>query len=415
VGAIDTIGRGSFFTLTALYLTQILGFGAVQVGLALTLAGGVGVVSSLVGGHLSDRLSARRMMILVHVIQGLALCSYALVSGFASLVAVAAVVSTAEKFGWSVRSAAIGRAFEGEQRVRIRAIMRTVTNAGIGIGTALAAIPLAIDTAAAYRVTLVLSGALLVVAAVPLRRLEASRVDPRPAPGPLPAALPDGAAPPAAGAVVPDAAAGLAAARSSSPYRDSRFLAVTVLSGLFAIQFGLFEVAVPLWVVNHTHAPSVIVSPLLIVNTVLVVLLSVPLSRGTGDVRGAARAMGWAGWVMAAACALWAWAGSLPAGFAVAVLVAAAVTHTMAEVLSAAAGWSLSYELAPPERMGAYQGVFGTGYALASMVAPAVVTVTAVDMGVTGWAILAVGFLLSALGVVAVVRRATVPAPAPCA
>ncbi|WP_394162749.1 MFS transporter [Galactobacter valiniphilus] len=470
--AMNTLGRGVFFTLTALYLTLILGFDALGVGLALTIAGGVGVVFSLLGGHLADRLSSRAMLIVSAAIQGLGLCAYALITSFWTLLLIASIVTAAQQFGSSVRSAAIGRAFTGDDRVRIRAVMYTVTNVGIGIGTAIAAIPLAIGTGGAYRLTMVLSGMLLVAGAFSLRGLEPERVDRRAAPEPVAAGeggeVPDGAGSPSAGDVavraedgsaggeagapgadsasaaqttqaapaaqaaqaaqadpaaltapaaprpVPAAAdptaasssAKAAARRPRSPYRDARYLLLTLLNGAFSIQFGLFGVAVPLWVVNHTEAPSAAVSVLLIINTAVVASLSVRLSRGAGDLPGAARAMARAGWLMAAACGLWAWGGFLPLWLALVVLVAAAIAHSLAEVLSSAAGWAMSYELAPPEQMGAYQGVFGTGFALSNMVAPVVVTVTAVNMGPLGWGILAFGFLACALGLVALVKAA---------
>ncbi|MCL9665908.1 MFS transporter [Curtobacterium albidum] len=394
VTLVDTLGRGAFFTLTSLYLITIVGIPAVAVGLGLTVAGAVGVASSLVFGHLADRFSARRMLVWLHLVQGLALVSYVLVHDLPTLIATASVVTLAQQGGGSVRGAAVGRAFPGAERVRVRATMRTVTNVGIGVGTALAAVPLAIGTGEAYRVTMVLSGALFLASAVLVAGLPAVRVDA------APADRTD------TGTIVRQEPAG------RSPYRDVRFLAVTALTGLFGMQFGLFEVGVPIWVVQHTVAPDVLVSPLLLVNTVIVVLLQVRLSRGTDTVAGAARVMRHAGWVMAVACGLWAAAGWVrgddwvPAAIATTVLVVAAVAHSLAEITSSAAGWALSFELAPADRVGAYQGVYGTGYAVAAMIAPTVVTLTAVDLGTVGWGILAVVFLGAALGVGAIAGRA---------
>ncbi|RUQ09107.1 MFS transporter [Curtobacterium sp. HSID17257] len=394
VTLVDTLGRGAFFTLTSLYLITIVGIPAVAVGLGLTVAGAVGVASSLVFGHLADRFSARRMLVWLHLVQGLALVSYVLVHDLPTLIATASVVTLAQQGGGSVRGAAVGRAFPGAERVRVRATMRTVTNVGIGVGTALAAVPLAIGTGEAYRVTMVLSGALFLASAVLVAGLPAVRVDA------APADRTD------TGTIVRQEPAG------RSPYRDVRFLAVTALTGLFGMQFGLFEVGVPIWVVQHTVAPDVLVSPLLLVNTVIVVLLQVRLSRGTDTVAGAARVMRHAGWVMAVACGLWAAAGWVrgddwvPAAIATAVLVLAAVAHSLAEITSSAAGWALSFELAPADRVGAYQGIYGTGYAVAAMIAPTVVTLTAVDLGTVGWGILAVVFLGAALGVGAIAGRA---------
>ncbi|MDM7890774.1 MFS transporter [Curtobacterium caseinilyticum] len=393
VTLVDTLGRGAFFTLTSLYLITIVGIPAVAVGLGLTVAGAVGVAASLVFGHLADRYSARRMLVALHVVQGLALVAYVLVHDLPTLIVTASVVTLAQQGGGSVRSAAIGRAFPGPDRVRVRATMRTVTNVGIGVGTALAAIPLAVGTGDAYRVTMVLSGLLFVSSAFLVAGLSGARVDP------APADRTD------TGTIVRREPAG------RSPYRDLRFLAVSALTGVFGMQFGLFEVAVPLWVVQHTVAPDVLVSPLLLVNTVVVVLLQVRMSRGTDTVAGAARVMRHAGWVMALACALWAAAGWVrgddwvPAAVATVVLVLAAVAHSLAEITSSAAGWALSFELAPADRIGAYQGVYGTGYAVAAMLAPAVVTLTAIDLGTPGWAVLAVVFLGAALGTAAIAGR----------
>jgi len=69
-------------------------------------------------------------------------------------------------------------------------------------------------------------------------------------------------------------------------------------------------------------------------------------------------------------------------------------------------GWALRFELAPADRVGAHQGVYGTGYAVAAMIAPTVVTLTAIDLGTVGWGILAVVFLGAALGVGAIAGRA---------
>lgn len=393
VTLIDTVGRGAFLTLTSLYLTTVVGIPAVTVGVALTVAGAVGVGSTLAFGHLADRWSSRRILVGLHVVQGLALVAYVEVRDVPTLILVASLVTLAQQGGSSVRSAAVGRAFPGRERVRIRATMRTVTNIGIAAGTAVAAIPLAIGTGTAYRITMGCAGLLFLGSSLLLLGLPASRVD-----------------------AVAVASAGSHESGGVSPYRDKVFLLMTALSGVFGLQFGLIEVAVPLWVVGHTSAPDVLVSPLLLLNTVVVVALQVRMSRGTGDLRGAARVMTWAGWLMAASCLLFAAGGRLSPVFAVLVLLAAALAQTFAEILSSAATWNMSFDLADPQRMGAYQGVYGTGYALASMVAPTVVTLTAIDMGTAGWTLLAAVFLASGLGLAALARsaarsRASAPVP----
>ena len=109
---------------------------------------------------------------------------------------------------------------------------------------------------------------------------------------------------------------------------------------------------------------------------------------------------------MAGACLVYAAAAGLPAWGSVAVVVAAALAHAFAEVLSQAGGWGLSFELADPVRVGTYQGVFSMGYSLGAMCAPLVVTSTALEHGLPGWAGLGAIFLASGLGTWAVARAA---------
>ena len=90
----------------------------------------------------------------------------------------------------------------------------------------------------------------------------------------------------------------------------------------------------------------------------------------------------------------------------IAVLVVAALAHAFAEVLSQAGGWGLSFELADPLRAGAYQGVFSMGYSVGALAAPLVVNATAIEHGLSGWAMLAVIFLGSGLGTWWIARRA---------
>jgi dipeptide/tripeptide permease len=80
--------------------------------------------------------------------------------------------------------------------------------------------------------------------------------------------------------------------------------------------------------------------------------------------------------------------------------------QTVGELLTSAVGWALSYELADPKAPGAYQGVFNAGFAAAIMLAPLLVTSTALRFGLAGWALLAALFATSGLVLVPVGRWA---------
>lgn len=176
------------------------------------------------------------------------------------------------------------------------------------------------------------------------------------------------------------------------------------------MQFGLAEMGVPLWISQNTSAPDVLISVVLVINTVCVVLLQVPLSRGTDDPRRAGKIVMTGGVLMSVACTLYALAGGVPMVAAITLLCGAALLHSLAEILSQAGAWGLSFELANPLQAGAYQGMFGMGSALGAMLAPLVVTATVVEHGPLGWAVLGAIFFTSAAGVALIARKTTTTA-----
>ena len=191
-----------------------------------------------------------------------------------------------------------------------------------------------------------------------------------------------------------------------SPLRDRTYLTSVALNSVIAMQFGLTSVGVPLWIVTQTEAPEIMISALLVLNTVFVALFQVRAARGTHDIRHAGRVVRRGSLLLAAACLLYGAAGSTGAVAAVLLLLPAELLGSCAEVWCEAGGWGLAFELADPLSAGRYQGISTTGYAIGGMMAPALVTATAVDHGLPGWAFLAVVFALAGAGVGLVAGRA---------
>lgn len=399
--AVSRIGRGVFLTVTVLFFTQIIGLSAVEAAVVLAVSSGLGVVASFLGGWLADRWSARRLSFVFEALGGVLLAAYAFAGDFVSALILASLSGFFDSIGHSARSAVIARGFAPERRVHARAVLRTVTNLSIALGSGIAAIPLALGTGEAYRVVIMIAGVLCALGSLPLLRLTAAVDAPQRKTQPLRTET---------GSIDSDAVAAAAAERSEwrrrSPWRDPRYLLLSALSAIFGMQFGVAELGVPLWITRDTNAPTVLVSVLLITNTVLVVLFQVRASRGTHDLRVAGRVTMFAGWLMAAACVIYALAAGLPAWVAIVVLLIGMVAHTFAEILSQAGAWGLSFELADPVRAGAYQGVFGMGFSLGSLAAPIVVNATAIAFGFPGWAVLGGIFLAAAAGIWVIARRA---------
>jgi len=408
---IGTLGRGVFLTVTVLYFSFIVGLSAAEISIVVGASSATGIATSLIGGQLADRFSARRVLLGALAIESFGLVAYSFVGEFGMAVVVACIAFGSETAAHSARSAIIARGFEGPGRVTARAVLRTITNVGIAVGSAVGGLALLIGTAEAYRAILIGAGVVYFGAALLTLRLPASVDAPgtsgAPSSGPRDDAPIDGTS--AAGAET-DLGDAVDAARPSrwahSPWRDPRYLLFAALSGVFAMQFGLLEVGVPLWVAHDTEAPKAIVSVLLILNTVIVIVFQVPLSRGTHELRRAGRVIGIAGVLMAGACFVYAAAAGVPPVWAIVILLAAGTAHAFAEVFSQAGTWGMSFELADPMKAGAYQGIIGTFYSVGATFAPLVVTATALNLGMPGWGILAAIFLLSAAGMTVIAIRA---------
>lgn len=396
-----TLGRGVFLSLSALYLSLVLRLPPEQVALVYGAGAVVAIVFALVGGPLADRFSSRRIALVALLIGSVALGCYAFATQLWAVLLIACIENAAVAIGQTSLSAIQGRAFTGEVGVRARSIIRTLVNIGIGIGSAVASIPLAVGSPFAFRLSFLIAALVVTAGQLTLVRLPA-RVD-RPA---VVAATAD--PPPAdtgdpATAVVADAAvasSGAAAPTAGrSPWRDPRFLLLSLLSAVLGVQFMIQEVGAPLWIARSTEAPTAIISVLLVLNTVVVIVFTVPLSKGSHRLRAAGRSVLVAGALLAIACGVYAAAHGLPVVWACVVLVIAAAVAAFAEVLSVAGTWGLSFELSDQVRMGSYQGVFGTSFAVGSAIGPALITATAISWGWPGWLLLAGLFLVASVGV----------------
>jgi MFS family permease len=379
---VNMFGRSAFLTLTVLFATMRIGLPAGTTAIILTIANGVGLVTAAIAGHLADRIPTRSMLTVTMAVEGVALCAVPWAENALALGRVALTFVGANRATYAARSATIAYAFNSGNRAGSRAIVKMANNAAVAIGSSAAAIPVMLDTTGSYRIAFAVAGCATVTAGVICRRLP-------PITSPARSQLRPAATP----------------TQSRSPFLDLRYLGVTVLSGLLAMQFGVAEVGVPLWITAHTSAPRVLITLAFAINTVLIVILQLPLSRGTDEVTKAAKVTAYAGALMFAACAVYALSAVPVAALAAALLVGAVVCHTLAEIFSSAGTWGLSYELANQSRAGAYQGVFALGTALGGMGAP-IVSALAVGSGLFGWCALGAVFLLAGLGIraLAVIR-----------
>jgi len=169
----------------------------------------------------------------------------------------------------------------------------------------------------------------------------------------------------------------------------------------------MLSLILPLWIVEHTHAPRWTVAALLVLNTVAVVLFQVRVARRVTDLTSAAVTVRYAGVFLLISCGVFALsAAGTSAWLAGLVLLAGAGLQVVGEMLLGSGSWEISFGLAPPDKHGQYQGFFGTGVAVARMLGPLLLTALIITWGTPGWLVLGALFLLAGLAIGPAVRWA---------
>lgn len=372
---VNTTGNGIYLTGGALFLTRSAGIPAAQVGLGLTIAGIVSLAGGVVVGDHADRRGAREVYIVALLVEAVAMVGFAFTRNLLTFVIAAAVGGIGDVGAGSSKGALVALIGGDVGRVALRAQLRAITNVGVSAGALIAGIVLAIDARDAYVGMMLLDALTYVAAAVLVARVPSYP----PTRAPLANAEDDG--------------------DRWVAVHDRPYLATTAVNAVLHLNYAILTIGLPLWVSQHTAAPRWLVAPLILINTVMIVVLQVRASQGVATPEVAARALRRAGVVFAVAWVLFGLAGETGAVLAVALLVAGCLVHATAELWQAAGSFELSFSLARADAQGQYQGVFGMGNGLADAVAPLLATGVCVAGGLAGWA--GVGLLLAATGALA--------------
>ena len=365
---IDTFGNGLFMTTGIIYFSLVVGLGAQKVALAFSLSGALSLLLSVPSGHFADRYPPRLIASIALV--GMGFCAFALIfiQNWWLLLIALSLDSIFEVFGQNARMAMIARIGEGEERVRIRAYTRAVTNLGIAFGTVIAGFALAINTPFAYKSMIALNSVTFFLAAVAYLR-------------------------------VPNVKPSLTNREKFdwTILKDYRYISAMLLSGVMSMHFILQNVAIPVWVVKETNAPRWWVSVIMFVNTIAVVLFQVRMSKGAANAEIGAKQFKKAGFYIAAACLFYGAAKGLNPYAASAVLIIAMLIHVVGELLASTGSWSIAFEMANQNRQGAYQGLWRMGFGGMNVIGPSLVIFFAIGLGQIGWVIMAFIFIITGL------------------
>lgn len=374
---VNMTGTGATAAVLVVFLAHTKELPLAQASSLLAVSGLVGVVGSVPVGWLSDRVGARLTAITTELVCASATVVVLVADSTWTLVAGLAIRQLSTSGNSAARAALMGALVPPDQRTRLRAYQRSVTNIGFAVGGAASALALATNSGAALAVVLAADAATFCFSAYATSRLpDAGRTSTR---------------------------RGLAL----NVLTDRGYLTVGALNAAHALNRAAVSLGLPLWIVYGSTLPDWTISAAMVLNTVLVIVLQVPLSRSAHDVAGARRTLLAAGGFTALGCTALAGGGIASAGPEWAFLAAACVTLTFGEILGAAAGWTLSYELAPPERFGEYLGTWQLMADGSAKIVGPVLLGWAVAIGPAGWTILAAGFAITAMASPLVITRST--------
>ncbi|MTJ83817.1 MAG: MFS transporter [Telmatospirillum sp.] len=376
---IDWLGTGLLLTAGPVFLIRLVGLSAGQIGSALTCGALFGLGASIVIGALADRLSPRRVLIGLYLWRALMFFSYALfVRGFWSFLIVITLVQIAELSASPVTQALATGLGGVERRIQLLAYYRTVVNIGISMGGFAAAAALSDISWRSFVALLGTGGIAFLTAAWLIRTLPVQAPPSRPEP--------------------PD--------RTGRKGLSLRILGFALLDGILALYLVILNLALPVWIADHTHAPVQAASLLYAVNTILCVGLQVLMSRFATSLPGATRSLVGAGLLLALACVLIGWAG-LPTSRApsLTMLTLGVIALTFGEMLHSPASWRVSHALAPGNAQTRSFATFNLGRILGRVAGPMAVTYLVIGQERPGWIALAGGFLVAGLAMAAATAR----------
>ena len=375
---LSAFGDGVFLTGSAVFFTQVVGLSASQVGLGLTVAGVVTFGLAVPLGKLSDRYGAKLVWATCSLIEALLYLVWLAVGGLATFIAMMVVLELVSTTSRAARNAYRFDVFPREERVSSSAYFRAARNVGYTLGALLAGVALATNDLDVIRAVPVITAGLLLLNSLLVSRL------------------------PQKGAHVETEApleALVHAEGRVSALKNRGYLLMSIFDGVLATHQVLLNVVIPLWLVEETDAPRVLLAWLFGTNTVMAVALQVAAARGVVTVNDSLRAQRRGAFFFVLSCGIVLVTHDTVGWVTIALVWLGHVTVTGAELFNSAGDWGLQAELSDPARRGEYQGVSQLGFTVGSVWAPAAYTFLAMEWGAQGWLVIAGIVVIAAIGI----------------
>ncbi len=343
------VGRGLWLPFSLLYFHLVVGLPLPLVGAGLTGAGIVGLLLTPVAGSLVDHFGARLPFIASFAGVGVGSLVYLGAHSFSLFLVGSIVISSALSFNMPAGTAYVAELFPPEDRDWWFGFDRSAMNLGLSVGVLLSGWVASVGGVGGYHWLLIVSALGYFVTGALVLAIPASRFR--------------------------DAASKQVEKPLSytTVLRDRPFLGFIATQAILFLSFAVLEIAMPPFLVENLHAPAWGFSLLFTLNTIMVVVLQVPLMQLLGRIRRT-RGIVAGGLTYALSYLLFAAVVLMPRALLMPALVLTMIIYTLAEMFLSPTSYSLALALAPERARGRYMALLSLGGSLSFTFAPALFT-----------------------------------------
>jgi MFS family permease len=344
-GVMNSFGNGVVLPFLVIYLHDVRGFGLGVSGLVVSVSAAAQLTAGLVAGPLVDRLGPRPVLGAGLVMQCAGFGLFPLVRSPWHAFVLIAVEGAGSAGFWPSQSTLIARLTPAARRHAAYAQQRVTMNLGIGLGGVAGGLIASVSQPSSFTVLFILDAATFLAYVAVLGLIHDPGVEP--------------------------GEHGDERASYGAVLRDRLFVGLWTLNFLFvAAGYSLFNL-VPPFARDHAHVTEGQIGLFFFFNTVLIVVLQLPISRAIeGRRRMRALALMPASWVVAwlllDAGGYW-----LDATAAFVVIAVALALFGVGECFHGPAHQALVAEIAPDHLRGRYFAVHSLSWGLAGTVGPA--------------------------------------------
>lgn len=385
IAFVDAAGRGLFLAGATFFYTQVVGLSNVEVGIGLALAGLCGLVCAVPIGRLADRLGAARVLAFLQVWRMVGFLIYPFVDEFYTFLLIACFIGCVEQAVWPIIQTLVGSAVKADAYVKTMSKVAIVRNVAYMLAAGVFSIVVSftsgpgavIGLLVANALAFLFSALLLVTAklphSAPKELVDTQRV-----------------------------------AAPAHPLKNLNFLSLSLCNGILSLHQAVMTIAIPLWLLTKTQAPTSLIGIILVINGIMAITLQLAFSKRGNEVTHAARKHLYAGITLALSCALVAFTTAEQPSYLVAgILLFACVVMTFGELWQCAGAWGISYYLAPAEHRAYYLSVYALGANLMTVIFPGILPIAVVEGGSAGWIGLAIIFALAGIATPLLARSAS--------